>query len=707
MDKNNDCFDNYLSNTYVFNDDKKYVIYHAGHYGYIVKSIIHAFHYHPNENLLILFDEINCSEKTLIFLKTNLNQFNFGKIIIYSENNFWKDVTEKEEEEYIVQYFDNMLKGIELKNISNIYSGFDDRNAFAAYLHLKNIPYAIFDVNSQTYWEMYDRIDHAHPNWFAYNLILRKYRCLNNNAKNVKEILWDRPNHKDVDGKQNTTISFNKLFNTLTSEQKTKIKNYYKLPQLTDDRSLLLLSSSHFTYSGPELLRTLKLEDRFTFPYYLVLDLLNIDFKTLIVKSHPFYDLGSDKTQELFPNCTYLEGFVPADILEASEDFKIREVISIETTSASFSCSTAKHISFDALYTSSSGYLPLHAIFAILRNSGVSKITHNSKRNAYMTSIVKEIFNNAYDLQYMKTGKETELVLLDSAEPTINEDLSKIKQDDNGKNIIIYNSQLQLVDLELDIPTNYYKLNLNVKRITSHSKILQGHNAYIITSFLNEKLKKIFDSNTYHKHYKHLGIETTVVTTDNLNDIKEYSTKKLQQIIKNLSNGCDQTYLLSVLCEGYKRNIRGSETALGIYYYNNNRGQLTKELIDKIEMNADKNPDACLLLGKIYHFGINIEKDEIKAATFLRKTIKYYKWASNLLFDVLWNIGTEKTDMEMIEVISKQILTGNPDSIFRLSQAYRYGRGVEKNQRLYLFWLKIAAEEGNLPAQKIYSEVIQ
>ena len=683
------------------NDGDKYVVYHAGHYGYIVKSLIHSMTHHPNEKLIILFDEMNCSDKTLAFIKENEKKFNFGKLYIYSEKIFWNDVSEEEEETIIKDYFDGILEEYKA-NVVCYYSGCDDRNAFAAYMHISGQEYSLFDVNSQTYWEMYDRIDRAHPNWYAYNTILRKYRCLNNDAKNVKEIIWDRENHRDVPHKQNTTISFNQMFKGLTAEKQKRLKQFFKVPSILEERHLLLLSSSHFTYSGPEILRSLQLEDRFVFPYYLVLDLLNIETKDLVVKAHPFYDQGNDKICQLFGGCTYINGFVPADIMELSDDFKICDVISIETTSANFCCSEAKHISFNSLYTMSAGYLPLSAILTILMGVNVKKITHNMRKTAFVDSLNRIIFDNYFDFELIKINEETDVVLLDSSEADYNQDLALLSEDKNVKNIIVFNGQMQLGSVELSIPTDYYKMKIESIDKTRFSKLLEVNQTYIVTSFASKKLQDGFKQNSFEKIYKNLGVRITIQETENLSRIKEYDDRKIQQIIRNINkNDVDQGYYISVLEEGYARNIKGAEIALGQYYWNNNRKMITDKLRGDIEANSDKKPDAQLLLGKIYHFGIGVEKNDEKASLFLRKAVKNYKWASNLLFDALWNVNTEKTDKEMVDVITKLVLAGNADSIFRLAQAFKHGRGVDKNMDLYDFWLNVAAERGSKSAQDL------
>ena len=100
------------------------------------------------------------------------------------------------------------------------------------------------------------------------------------------------------------------------------------------------------------------------------------------------------------------------------------------------------------------------------------------------------------------------------------------------------------------------------------------------------------------------------------------------------------------------------------------------EMVKTVEPMASSNKGAMYRLGFAYMNGWGVEKD-------LGKAIELFKKAggaksSNALFDIYWDMGTEESYREMIEVIRPHLKT-NYAAVKRLSKAYKEGRGVEKN----------------------------
>ena len=101
-----------------------------------------------------------------------------------------------------------------------------------------------------------------------------------------------------------------------------------------------------------------------------------------------------------------------------------------------------------------------------------------------------------------------------------------------------------------------------------------------------------------------------------------------------------------------------------------------EEMVKAVEHLASSNKGAIYRLGCAYMNGWGVEKN-------LEKAIELFKKAggaksSNALFDIYWEMGTEESYREMIDVIRPYAKT-NYASVKRLSKAYKEGRGVEKD----------------------------
>ena len=95
----------------------------------------------------------------------------------------------------------------------------------------------------------------------------------------------------------------------------------------------------------------------------------------------------------------------------------------------------------------------------------------------------------------------------------------------------------------------------------------------------------------------------------------------------------------------------------------------------------DKDPHAFAALGIAYLNGYGVPKDLKKSKKYLKKAIvNNIQWAYNHYIDVLYQIGTDESWKEMIDLIQKQIVQNpSPVWLIKLGRAYRQGTGVEKN----------------------------
>jgi hypothetical protein len=94
----------------------------------------------------------------------------------------------------------------------------------------------------------------------------------------------------------------------------------------------------------------------------------------------------------------------------------------------------------------------------------------------------------------------------------------------------------------------------------------------------------------------------------------------------------------------------------------------------------DGNGDGMVCLGRAYRYGKGVDKDLNTATEWFRKAASAgVEWATNELFDTLWEIGTPESYGQMIEAIRPLAFNGNPGANARLGKAFHSGKGVEKN----------------------------
>jgi len=113
---------------------------------------------------------------------------------------------------------------------------------------------------------------------------------------------------------------------------------------------------------------------------------------------------------------------------------------------------------------------------------------------------------------------------------------------------------------------------------------------------------------------------------------------------------------------------------------------------------------ANLVLGRIYRDGTGVEKNLHTAADYFRRaSSEGISWADSELMVVLWEIGDPDSTREMISIACRLEKQKNYRAIGILGRAYRDGRGVEKDPKKALTYLKAASENGISWAKKDYS----
>ncbi|MCB5272407.1 MAG: hypothetical protein LHW56_11280, partial [Candidatus Cloacimonetes bacterium] len=135
----------------------KTVLYHAGHYGFVSKFLIHKMSRHDNDRAIILVDCTFASPETREFLSGWKEENGSGcEIITYADRAFWDYKSIDEVRQAIIEFFDNLICKLDLsiKSVDYIYSGYDGLNAFAVYLCTQGVKYVAFDVlgNTTNFW---------------------------------------------------------------------------------------------------------------------------------------------------------------------------------------------------------------------------------------------------------------------------------------------------------------------------------------------------------------------------------------------------------------------------------------------------------------------------------------------------------------------------------------------------------------------------
>ncbi len=124
------------------------------------------------------------------------------------------------------------------------------------------------------------------------------------------------------------------------------------------------------------------------------------------------------------------------------------------------------------------------------------------------------------------------------------------------------------------------------------------------------------------------------------------------------------------------------------------------ELVEVTTASAAKGESwACRRMGTMYWHGIGVETDLATAAGWMRDAIeKGNYFASADLYDILCDIDTEDSRKEMIELANSYAAKGEAWAMRRLGDAYRRGKGVEKDVDKAYKWLIRASKKNNASA---------
>ena len=307
---------------------KKYSsIYHAGHYCFIWKFVVHKMLTDNNSKSLLLFDCSYCSIAAIHQIESNSILSKYFDIVCYRDTKLFLhsesiDCLKKN----ITDYFSDLLreKGVRLIDIPVVHSGIDDRAAFNVYLRLNNKSYNLWDTGSgiilikDRHIEIQDE-----PSRKFYVDLIEEYQALTIND-NVLSTIW--PNNKYLVPEGIIIDSFEE-YNLLDDCFKKDLLDIFGLSSVISQQkpvSIVALSSG---WGLGEYNKMTKFEFyqlyRILIDYYLSGD-------TIIIKPHPNYDNIEDISRE-FAGCLYVPGYIPFELLCLCYGKSIKTIVSTST----------------------------------------------------------------------------------------------------------------------------------------------------------------------------------------------------------------------------------------------------------------------------------------------------------------------------------------------------------------------------------------
>ncbi|MBI1928182.1 sel1 repeat family protein [Candidatus Poribacteria bacterium] len=126
--------------------------------------------------------------------------------------------------------------------------------------------------------------------------------------------------------------------------------------------------------------------------------------------------------------------------------------------------------------------------------------------------------------------------------------------------------------------------------------------------------------------------------------------------------------------------------------------QLAKEAIEEIQCLAKQSdPDAALLLGIAYEYGLAVSQDAAQAVSWYRQAAE--KGDASAMFNLGWMYDNGKgVPQDVAQAVSwyrQAAEKGNASAMNNLGVMYQHGEGVPQDDGQALFWYGKAAEKGH------------
>ena len=612
----------------------KTVLYHAGHYGFVSKYLIHKMSRHDNDRAIILVDCTFASPETREFLSGWKEDNGSGcEIITYADGTFWKYKAVEEVRQAIIEFFDNMMCKLDLniKSVDYIYSGYDGLNAFAAYLCTQGVKYVAFDVlgnttNFRLAESFYDNKRVRYTNTAqAYLDLMKEYDVLTARSEYVSSILF-------TDVSRTTNVRDYEYFDyisdikSLSTTNKERLRKIYQLDKISLSKGVVVPLRSYATvkYSGVEYDSNITPFQKFLWIYRVVVDCFHDSEDTIILKAHPNYALPADVVNT-FPNSIYVGGHVPFDLMEVT-GLKNLKFLSIGGTSPSFS--TVKEI----ICLPENFFSASLQLFAMLSSYIISKATFGNecridfkddedrKRwSSFFTSLSKKC---------MKISNAPNIIIADSKRTSSEELEYMVNMLDYDSVIILHNPEINKLSNKSFI--TYFQIVK--KEHEGYRQDIMGtiSDEFIAVLYLNPKIQSVLEGLHYRKSMSRCSLDFVIEPL----------------VSWQPTSGADFVDSFDVI---HKCAIAGHVESIGY-------------------------------LARVFRDGKGVKQDLDKAAEWMRKAAdKNIGWAKNELFDILWRINTPESKEEMISVATAFAETGDGNAMGRLGRAYRDGKGVEKD----------------------------
>lgn len=310
--------------------DDRFILYHVGHFGFLINCLLHKLVYHPDDKAIFILDKvIAAKESTDDFQKVQNNFSYIGVFFFYNDREILMNSSfEKNPEKVITDYFDKFLRqsGINLSDMEEIYSAFDTYCAFGVYLSVKGIRYNMIECtpcqcrNRKRYF--------LNPKIPKYDEIIEKYSCLSADSKFCKKLIsYDDTNYQAVETVYNNAPA--KLIRRLQDDEIDKLVVAYDLNIETENDSLLYILQSSW-FSGA---LGLPYPDGYLYINKKILDLFVTDEnRKIIIKPHPNCDFPMEKWKQEFPGFIVIPGYFPSLLIPNIKGLNISKVFTTGST---------------------------------------------------------------------------------------------------------------------------------------------------------------------------------------------------------------------------------------------------------------------------------------------------------------------------------------------------------------------------------------
>ncbi len=291
------------------------ILYHAGHFGYIIRFIAHHLTEYPKSNVIIAVDTSSMPDKAAEYIKSLQPRLRDNiKFIFYTDRVFYDYQDTNSLRNAIESTFDQFLSSndVNIDTVSKIYSGYDSQNAFCMYLIMKKRHFTLCDFSGETVQKSRSG---KSPASRAYSVLQKNIYYKN---ELVDEVIWFHPPREPIEKKQ-TLYDLPKKIRSLSEYDKNWIIHLYSLDDLVFNKTINVIMFR----AG----RTGFTKRDFVFYHKIICECIGIEPTDFIVKCHPRYVLSANLIKDIFPNSTIISAYAPAEVLNIIPNLRINNLI--------------------------------------------------------------------------------------------------------------------------------------------------------------------------------------------------------------------------------------------------------------------------------------------------------------------------------------------------------------------------------------------